>query len=106
MAVSGFTLLASGAIAEVDQGRATVARCSWLCRGPSDNPEPDCEADCWMLVECGAKVRVHPGYPDAPLGDATLCDAGHDHLCCSIDLAPYGPAWQREQAERFGDMER
>lgn len=94
--------LASGTLVEVDEtGKAATFRCDWLVRVPSNNPEPDSEADCWREVECGAIVRVHPSYPDAPLGDALLCDAGHDRLCMEIDLAPYGPQWQREQANRF-----
>jgi len=101
MATTRLVLLAGGAIAHVDHGRATVMRCSWLCQVPSDNPEPDCEGDRWRFVDCGATIRVHPQYPDGPLGDATICDAGHDRLPCSIDLAPYGPAWQREQEDRF-----
>lgn len=78
-----------------------MLRCPWLCRVPSHNPEPACEADRWSFVDCGAKVRVHPQYPDGPLGYATTCDAGHDRLPCSVDLAPYGPAWKREHEDRF-----
>lgn len=97
-----FRRLASGALAHDNApGKATILRCDWLVRVPSLNPEPDSEADCWREVECGETVRVHPDYPNAPLGDATVCDAGHDRLSMEIEHAPYGPAWQREQADRF-----
>jgi len=106
VSTTALTMLASGALAYVGDGRVTLIRCSWLCRVPSHNPEPDSESDRWSEFECGATVRVHPGYPNTALGDVTRCDAGHDHLACAIDLAPYGPAWEREQADRFGPSRR
>lgn len=72
--------------------------CNWLVRVPSGHPEPDCEADCWMEVECGAAVSDHPAYPGT---DATVCENGHDHLPLEIAWAPYGPDWEAEQADRF-----
>ena len=47
------------------------ATCHWLIRVPNDNPEPDCEADCYDTVDCGAAVTYdHGGFS---------CEAGHDH---------------------------
>ena len=47
------------------------ATCHWHIQIPSGHPEPDCEADCWKIVECGAAVTYdHGGFS---------CENGHDH---------------------------
>lgn len=93
---AGSRFLASGLLVEVDAmtRKATPVVCDWLVEVASGNPEPDSIEDTVKIVECGAKVRRHPGYPDA-----TICDHGHDRLPIEVDLAPFGPAWQREQEE-------
>lgn len=84
--ITGIARLASGALAFVDPatGKAKVWTCDWLVRVASGNPEPDSESDCWVEVECGAKVRVLDGFPNAPLGDAVICDGGHDRVSYAI----------------------
>lgn len=77
--------------------------CNWLVQVPSGNPEPDEPADLWTEVECGATVRPHPDYPDAPLGDALLCDAGHRRLTGRLEFAPWGPAYQDETRDRYAE---
>lgn len=72
--------------------------CDWLVRVRSDNPEPSCEAECWTEVECGAPVTVHPQHPTG-----TICEAGHDRLPMEVEHAPFGPAWEREQQDRFNE---
>lgn len=97
---AGSRFLASGLLVDVDPrtGKAAAAACNWLVEVASGNPEPDFPSDCWVTAECGAPIRRHPGYPGT---DATVCDAGHDRLPIEIELAPFGPAWQREQVERL-----
>lgn len=99
----GSRYLASGLLVEVDAmtRKATPVTCDWPVQVPSGNPEPDFPEDLYRIVPCGARVRRHPAYPGR--NDATLCEYGHDRLPCEIDLAPFGPAWQREQAERFAE---
>lgn len=104
--VYGLRKLPAGSVVDVDfKGKATFLTCNWLIEVPNGNPEPDSIEDTYDIVECGARFRVHPNYPDVPLGDALLCDNGHDRLACYIDLAPGGPAWQREQMDRRAELE-
>ncbi len=98
-----FRYLTAGTLVDVPErgGKAEIMRCSWLVRVPSNNPEPDSEADCWREVECGAKVREHPSYKGRfDAGEATICDNGHDRLPLEIEWAPYGPSWEREAEDR------
>lgn len=44
------------------------------------------------VVECGAAAHE--------VGAGWACAAGHRHLGIERDLAPWGPAWEREQYER------
>lgn len=86
--------------------RGDIARLA-VAEGWGAEPEPEVVCD-WLvevadgaIVECGAKVGPHPQYPGVEA--ATLCENGHDRLPCEIELAPFGPAWQREQEEeRYG----
>jgi hypothetical protein len=68
--------------------------CPWQVQVPSGNPEPDSEADCWMIVECGAEVTLT--HDD----QGWRCVNGHEHIPIEIALAPFGPEWEREQADR------
>lgn len=83
----GSRYLASGLLVEVnaDTRRAAPVTCDAWVTNAGD--------------ECGARIRRHPDYPTR--SDATLCDNGHDRLPIEIELAPGGPAWQRELAERL-----
>jgi len=44
--------------------------------------------------ECGANAEEIYG------GRGWRCAAGHEHSPLEIELAPFGPAWQREQKDR------
>lgn len=79
----------------------TPVTCDWLVEVASGNPEPDFPSDCFVIVPCGARVRRHPDYPGT---HATICDHGHDRLPGEIEFAAYGPAWQRDQADRYAEM--
>ena len=113
-----FRALASGAIVEIDaRGRAQFVTCDWLVEVPSGHPEPDSLADCFVLVGCGARVRVHPAYLNDPrvedVMDATICENGHDRVSYAsglsadsdwereeeyrLNVARFGPAWELEQ---------
>lgn len=98
--------LASGALVLVaPDGSTSPFTCSWLVQVSTASlypPEaewyPDSPADVWTLVECGARVRAHPGYgviDGEP--EATVCDHGHEHLPLEVSWAPFGPTWQAEQ---------
>jgi hypothetical protein len=96
----GSRFLASGLLVEVDPQtrRATPVTCDWLVEVPNGNPEPDEPSDCYDILPCGARVRRHPVHPEG-----TLCEGGHDRLPNHIEFAPFGPAWEREQADRFAE---
>lgn len=79
-------------LVEVDErGRATFLTCSWLVQVPSGNPEPDSEADCWTIVECGAPLFAVPGYEAE---DGWRCAHGHEHVSMQA---------QHERAQREAD---
>lgn len=90
----GSQFLASGLLVEVDPMTrvATPVACDWHVEVANGNPEPDSIADCYDIVPCGAPVRA--------FGPGTMCEFGHDRLPIEVELAPGGPAWQREQEER------
>lgn len=46
--------------------------CQWLVEAPSNNPEPDSPADCYVIVPCGADVTM--------LEDGWECSVGHYHV--------------------------
>jgi hypothetical protein len=70
-------VLRSGRIAYVDADRkATLETCPWLVRVPSNHPEPDSEADCWLEVACGAPLFAIDGDIEA----GWHCAHGHRHL--------------------------
>jgi hypothetical protein len=103
----GTRYLASGLLVEVDAmtRKATPVTCDWLVAVPTASlypPEaewyPDSPSDVYTEVPCGARVRRHPDHPSG-----TLCENGHDRLPMEIDLAPFGPQWQREQNERYAE---
>jgi hypothetical protein len=86
------TVLRSGRIAHVDsRGRATLSTCPWLVEVPSNHPEPDSEADCWNIVECGAPLFAVDGDLDA----GWFCSHGHQHLTYG---SPRQQAEEREEA--------
>lgn len=94
--------LASGTLVEVDDsGLASFLKCDWQYEVPSGNPEPDSPEDCWTTVTCDQRLRVHPDY-----ADGMICEDGHERLPVHVDLAPGGPAWQREAIERFAHRDR
>jgi hypothetical protein len=84
-------VLRSGRLADVDErGRAELVTCPWLVQVPSNHPEPDSEADCWVTRDCGAPAFAIDGDADA----GWRCSNGHHHYT-------YGsPRWAAEdQAE-------
>lgn len=64
--------------------------CSWLIAQGRDEDGEE------IIVECGATTHI--------VGAGWRCDAGHQHLGIEVELAPFGPEWQREQRERGGRL--
>jgi hypothetical protein len=97
---SGVRRLAGGLLVDVDPqtGKATPLECPWSIRVPSNNLEPDSEADLWRYVTCGARLYEHSDYPNDP--DAFECENGHDAVDLEAELGPHGREWQREQEDR------
>jgi hypothetical protein len=62
--------------------------CTWLVQVPSGCPEPDFESDCWLIVECGAPVKVN-GH------GSWRCEHGHEHVSFAD---PARRAYDLEQA--------
>lgn len=78
---------------------ADLHPCTWLVERipptrPYD-PENDEDPPEPQVVECGAPAWTTYG------GRGWRCDAGHEHLPIEIELAPFGPAWEREQEARL-----
>lgn len=96
--------LASGTLVEVDAaGRASFLGCAWSVQVPTaalyppeDEWYPESPEDLYTIVECGARVQALTDDPEGPW----RCAGGHQFLGMEVELAPYGPEWQREQAER------
>ena len=88
------TALASGALIDVDPvtRKATLVRCGWLMEIPSNDPEPCCRADQYLIVECTELVEA--------VQTGTCCRAGHLREAIEIAHAPFGSEWQREQQDR------
>lgn len=96
--------LASGTLVLVaSDGSVEPFRCAWLVQVPNGNPEPDSIEDCYDIRECGARLRSHQDYPNAEPGEAMACGNGHEHLSYALDAAPFGPAWEREMADRYAE---
>lgn len=69
-----------------DESRMNRWPCDWLMdHGYDEDGER-------VLRECGASSRE--------VGAGWECEAGHRHLGIEAELAPFGPEWQRELAER------
>lgn len=88
----------------IESGYANFpAGCTWLVQVPSGNPEPDFPSDLYNEVECGAPVAIvqHGATPADGWSLGYRCTNGHEHLPLHIEHAPGGPAWQREQRERY-----
>jgi hypothetical protein len=78
---------------EVQLAPAVAAkRCTWLVefwRDTEDGLEH-------VIRNCGAPaIETYEGR-------GFQCEAGHEHIPIEIAFQPFGPEWQREQAEREG----
>lgn len=51
--------------------------CTWEHMVPSNHPEPDSEADCWKVVQCGETV--------SDIVDGWACEGGHRHFTYGSD---------------------
>lgn len=81
----GWKQLASGTLVEPVENKFgqtiwTPVTCDWLVEVPSGHPEPDFPSDLWITVECGAKLKRHPEFPE----HGSICDHGHDRLPIEI----------------------
>jgi hypothetical protein len=79
---------------------APFTTCPWLVRAPSNDPEPSCEADCWVEVECGAPVEF-------VTENSWRCDHGHEHVSMFDGIDAYNAHGMAvEAAEREAELAR
>lgn len=65
---------------------------TWPCSGLVDHG----------FTEDGDPVILPCDAPAYEVGAGWRCIAGHEHLGIEVEWAPFGPEWQRDQAERYG----
>tara|TARA_R110000823_G_scaffold207934_1_gene338458 strand:- start:666 stop:905 length:240 start_codon:yes stop_codon:yes gene_type:complete len=61
---------------------ASFTTCPWHVHAPSNNPEPSCEADCWVEIECGAPITMDSA-------DSWHCAHGHEHVSMFDGITAY-----------------
>jgi hypothetical protein len=79
--------------------------CTWLVERMPEWRRPVDEND---LIDDPPEVQIVPcGAPahETHEGRGWACEAGHEHVPIEIDLAPFGPAWEREQEARLHGVE-